>query len=103
MEAIKAMARALEGFPFERPREVRDKMDKILNGSPSVKAAIDIAVHDLTAQQAGVPLTRYLVASRDRMATDMTFGIMDTRGAVERDQLRAQAGLRAVKVNIDRH
>jgi len=102
MEAIKAMARALEGFSFERPREVADKMDKVLNGSPSVKAAIDIAVHDLAAQQAGVPLTRYLGASRDRMATDMTIGIMDTRGAVERAQRWIQAGFRALKVKIGR-
>ena len=102
MEAIKAMARALEGFPFERPREVADKMDKVLNGSPSVKAAIDIAVHDLAAQQAGVPLTRYLGASRDRMVTDMTIGIMDTRDAVERAQRWAQAGFRALKVKIGR-
>ena len=102
MEAIKVMARALEGFPFERPREVADKMDKVLNASPSVKAAIDIAVHDLAAQQAGVPLPRYLGASRDRMATDMTIGIMDTRGAVERAQRWAQAGFRALKVKIGR-
>src|SRR3989442_6412449 len=43
MDAIKSMARGLEGFTFERPREVADKMDKILPGNPSVKAAIDIA------------------------------------------------------------
>ena len=102
MEAIKSMARALEGFPFERPREVADKMDKVLPGNPSVKAAIDIAVHDLAAQQAGVPLTRYLGASRDRMVTDMTIGIMDTRDAVERAQRWAQAGFRALKVKIGR-
>ncbi len=102
MEAIKSMARALEGFPFERPREVADKMDKVLPGNPSVKAAIDIAVHDLAAQQAGVPLPRYLGASRDRMTTDMTIGIMDTRGAVERAQRWAQSGFRALKVKIGR-
>src|SRR5207245_5798892 len=86
----------------ERHREVADKTDKVLNASPSVEAAIDIAVHDLAAQQAGVPLPRYLGASRDRMATDMTIGIMDTRGAVERAQRWAQAGFRALKVKIGR-
>src|SRR5207245_9887830 len=102
MDAIKAMSRALERFTFEQPREEADKMDKVLPGNPSVKAAIDIAVHDLAAQQAGVPLPRYLGASRDRMATDMTIGIMDTRGAVERAQRWAQAGFRALKVKIGR-
>src|SRR5256886_14379090 len=60
MDAIKAMAWGLEGFTFERPREVADKMGKVLPGTPSVKAAFDIAVHDLAAHQAGVPLRRYL-------------------------------------------
>src|SRR5438094_4241602 len=102
MDAIKTMARALEGFTFERPREVADKMDKVLPGNPSVKAAIDIAVHDLAAQHAGVPLHRYLGATRDRMVTDMTIGIMDTRTAVERAQRWAQAGFRALKVKVGR-
>src|SRR3989442_10905588 len=77
-------------------------MDKILPGNPSVKAAIDIAVHDLAAQHAGVPLHRYLGATRDRMVTDMTIGIMDTRSAVERAQRCTQAGFRALKVKIGR-
>ena len=102
MDAMKAMARGLEGFMFERPREVADKMDKILPGNPSIKAAIDIAVHDLAAQHAGVPLHRYLGATRDRMVTDMTIGIMDTRSAVERAQRWAQAGFRALKVKVGR-
>src|SRR5438094_8987757 len=65
MDAIKTMARALEGSTFERPREVADKMDKVLPGNPSVRAAIDIAVHDLAAQDAGVPLHLYLGATGD--------------------------------------
>src|SRR5207247_9799216 len=85
-----------------RPPEQPDKMDKLRTATPAVKAAIDIAVHALAAQQAGVPLTRYLGASRDRMVTDMTIGIMDTRGAVERAQRWAQAGFRALKVKIGR-
>src|SRR2546426_2372985 len=102
MEAMKSIARALEGFPFERPREVADKMDKVLPGNPSVKAAIDIAVHDLAAQQADVPLHRFLGATRDRMITDMTIGIMDARSAVEHAQRWVQAGFRALKVKVGR-
>src|SRR3989442_2573066 len=102
MDAIKTTARALEGFTFERPREVADKMDKVLLGNPSVKAAIDIAVHDLAAQHAGVPLHRYLGATRDRMITDMTIGIMDARSAVEHAQRWVQAGFRALKVKVGR-
>lgn len=99
-DAVKGMVRALEGFTFERPREVADKMDKVMAGNPSVKAAFDIAVHDLAAQAAGVPLHRYLGATSDRMATDMTIGIMDTASAVARAEALTRAGFRALKVKV---
>jgi L-alanine-DL-glutamate epimerase-like enolase superfamily enzyme len=100
MEAVKAMVRALEGFRFERPLEVADKLDRVLGGNPSAKAAIDIAVHDLVAQAAGVPLHRYLGATKDRMPTDMTIGIMDTPSAVARAQALVRAGFSAIKVKV---
>ena len=102
MDAVKAMVRALEGYTFERPREVADKMDRVMPGNPSVKAAFDIAVHDLAAQAAGVPLHRYLGATKDRMPTDITIGIMDTANAVARAQAFARAGFRSLKVKVGR-
>ena len=102
MDAVKGMVRALEGFPFDRPREVTEKMDRVMPGSPSVKAAIDIAVHDLVAQQAGVPLHRYLGATKDRMPTDMTIGIMDTASALTRARAFARAGFRSLKIKVGR-
>ncbi len=102
MDAVKAMVRALEGFTFERPREIADKMDKVIPGNPAAKAAIDIAVYDLVAQAAGVPLHRYLGATKDRMPTDMTIGIMDTANAVVRAKAFARAGFRSLKVKVGR-
>src|SRR3989442_7717370 len=55
MDAIKTMARAVEGFTFDRPREVADKMDKILPGNPTVKATINTAVNGLPGQPAACP------------------------------------------------
>ena len=102
MDAVKGMARALEGYTFEKPREVADKMDKVTPGNPSVKAAIDIAVHDVVAQAAGVPLYRYLGGTRDRMATDITIGVMDTPSAVARARAFARAGFHALKIKVGR-
>ncbi|HKW43121.1 MAG TPA: enolase C-terminal domain-like protein, partial [Thermoplasmata archaeon] len=101
-DALRMMVRALEGFPFERPGEVAEKMDRVMPGNPSVKAAFDIAVHDLAAQQAGVPLYRYLGATKDRMPTDMTIGIMDAAGAVARAQAFVRAGFRSLKIKVGR-
>src|SRR2546430_16762240 len=76
MDAIKSMARALEGFTFERPREVADKMDKVLPGNPSAMAAIDIAVHEIAAHHADVPLHRFRGASRHRLVSHLMTGII---------------------------
>jgi len=100
LDVLPAFVRVLDGFEFEKPREIADKMDKILSGNPSAKAAIDIAIHDLSAQEAGVPLHRYLGAARDRMPTDMTIGIMSTPDAVTRARQRVQQGFRSLKLKI---
>ncbi len=100
MDAVRALVRALQDFPFDTPREVADKMDKIIPGNPSAKAAIDIAIHDLLAQHAGVPLHRFLGATKDRMATDMTIGIMRSSDALERATRWVREGFRSLKVKV---
>lgn len=100
MDALKILVRALRDFTFRTPREVADKMDKVIPGNPSAKAAVDIAVHDLVAQEAGVPLYRYLGGVKDRMPTDMTIGLMGVSDAVERARLAVRQGFRALKVKV---
>src|SRR3990172_4764023 len=77
-EAMKTILRGLTGYEFRTPREVMDRVDRVLPGNPAVKAAFDIAIHDLAARIAGQPLHEYLGGTRDRMLTDMTIGIMPT-------------------------
>lgn len=47
----------------------------IAPGQNAAVSAIDIALHDLSAQIAGLPLNQFLGESHDRFATDMTIGI----------------------------
>jgi L-Ala-D/L-Glu epimerase / N-acetyl-D-glutamate racemase len=98
--AMQALAKGLRGFEFLKPAEVADRMDRIVPGNPSAKAAIDIAVHDVLARTAGVPLFRYLGGTADRMATDITIGIMPTPAAVDRARRWVSHGFRALKVKI---
>ena len=99
-ESLKTLVKGLKDFEFHQPHEVADRMDKLLPGNPSAKAAVDIAVHDLAAQVAGLPLYRYLGGSRDRMITDMTIGIMSTRDAVDRAVRWTKQGFRALKIKV---
>ena len=97
---LPTLVQGLQHFEFLRPHEIADRMDRLLPGNPSVKAAIDMAIYDLSAQAAGVPLYRFLGGARDRMVTDMTIGIMPTRDAADHARRWVSHGFRALKVKI---
>ncbi len=99
-ESLKTFVKGLRGFEFHQPQDIIDRMDKLVPGNPAAKAAMDIAIFDLAAQVAGVPLYRYLGGSRDRMITDCTIGIMSTGDAVAHAKRYVQEGFRALKVKI---
>ena len=98
--AMQALAKGLRGFEFMKPGEVADRMDRIVPANPSAKAAIDMAVHDVAARNADVPLYRYLGGDKDRMATDITIGIMPTPAAVDRARRWVSHGFKALKVKV---
>lgn len=100
--ALKTFVRALAALEFGHPRHVMERMDKAVTGSPSAKAAIDMAIYDLLAQEARIPLYAYLGGRRDRMTTDVTIGLMSTEEAVARAQRWVAAGFRALKVKVGR-
>ncbi|MCI4371360.1 MAG: dipeptide epimerase, partial [Thermoplasmata archaeon] len=102
LNAMQFFARALSGAEFERPFQLQDRMDKVIQGSPSAKAAVDMALFDLAAQAAGQPLYAYLGGRRDRLPTDRTIGIMDADAAVDRARRWVAAGFRALKIKVGR-
>lgn len=102
LESLRTLSRILAGFEFDRPAQVVAEMDRRLPRNPAAKAAIDMAIYDVAARIAGKPLFEYLGGRRDRMATDMTIGIMPTAAAVERARQRVREGFRALKVKVGR-
>lgn len=100
--AMKMFARDFAHLEFSHARHVVERMDKAVMGSPSAKAAVDMAIHDLLAQEARMPLYAYLGGRRDRMPTDVTIGIMPTDAAVARARAWVASGFRALKVKVGR-
>jgi len=81
--------------------EVERRCRAAAPGCPSARAAVDIALHDLTARRAGAPLARLLGLRRDRLLTSVTLGIEDDPAAtIARAERFVAEGFRVLKVKI---
>jgi L-alanine-DL-glutamate epimerase-like enolase superfamily enzyme len=69
-------------------------------GAPAARAAIDIALHDLLAQQLGVPLVDMLGRAHAELPTSITIGIKPTAETLSEADEYVRRGFRALKVKI---
>ena len=76
-EAIENHARALLiNRDATRRLRILEALGDSLAGSPAARAVLDIALHDLIAKSAGLPLWKLLGGYRDRIITSVTVGIL---------------------------
>src|SRR5690606_1821697 len=105
-ETVKSVVDALGGEAATRlhganPRRwghVLERTAEPLASHPSARAAIDMALHDLLAKMAGMPLWRLLGGFRDRMRTSITIGILPIDRTTERAVEHVKRGFRALKL-----
>lgn len=102
-EVAKDFARLLKG---RDPLDIRSRMadlDAHIAFNSTIKSAFDMALHDLAAKAAGLPLYRFLGGRRKPIETDLTLGI-DAPGRTA-DKARAAvakgAGTLKLKVGHD--
>ncbi|HEU4633506.1 MAG TPA: dipeptide epimerase [Flavisolibacter sp.] len=76
-------------------------MDRTIYANTSIKSAFDIALHDIAAQHAGIPIYKYLGGEKTKvLETDMTVSIGDPQKMKE-DAIRfKQEGFPAIKVKL---
>lgn len=95
------VAPAVLGRPFPGPEEVSPALERAFRGHPMAKAAVEMAVWDLAAQRAGVPLAELLGGTRRRVEVGISLGIQPTLDDLVRRAAAAVAeGYRRVKVKI---
>ena len=78
-----------------------EAMDKTIYANSSIKSAFDIALHDIAAQHAGVPLYQFLGGAKNKiLETDMTVS-MGSPQKMKEDAVRfQQEGFPAIKVKL---
>jgi L-alanine-DL-glutamate epimerase-like enolase superfamily enzyme len=94
-------AKALKGTNALDLLHATQVMDKIIYANSSIKSAFDMALHDIAAQHAGLPLYRFLGGAENKaLTTDMTVSI----GPPEKMQQDAvgfkEQGFPAIKVKL---
>lgn len=76
-------------------------MEQVIYGNSSIKSAFDIALYDLAAQQAELPLYAYLGGKNiKKLATDYTVSLGDKHKMVQDALWIKQQGFQAIKVKL---
>ena len=83
--------------PFYYSRLYEELRDKI-PGQASALAMIEMALYDLVAQKADVPLYQLLGGYREKIVTSVTIGVMELTDVLERVQKLLQQGIKAIKI-----
>ena len=78
--------------------QIVEVMDSIVDGNPSAKAAIDMALHDILGKTCHKPLFKIMGGYRTEVLTDMTLSIKSPEQMAE-DAIKAvEKGFKAIKV-----
>ncbi len=87
----------------KNPLEIGDRireMDAFLPHNPTIKSAFDMALYDIAAQAAGMPLYQFLGGTRRPLETDFTISIGKVEEAGEKAQQVVDRGFRMIKIKV---
>jgi L-alanine-DL-glutamate epimerase-like enolase superfamily enzyme len=79
-------------------------MDKLMYGNNSIKSAFDMALYDIAAQHAGMPLYRFLGGENKKaIVTDYTVSIGDPETMAADAKKIQEQGYPAIKIKLGKH
>jgi L-alanine-DL-glutamate epimerase-like enolase superfamily enzyme len=75
-----------------------ERLRKPLDGQPSARAAVDMALFDILGKEARLPLWKLLGGYRDRIRTSVTIGILPVGETVEQSRRWVGEGFSCLKI-----
>lgn len=99
-QQLAALIKGKDALALERRM---DDIDGFIVGEPSIRSAFDMALYDIAAKAAGLPLYQFLGGEKREIRTDLTIGQLesvDETLAHARDIL--DAGFDAIKMKVGR-
>jgi len=97
LKTIKPQLIGLDLLAYER---VFQQLHASMVGNSSAKAAIDIALYDLIAQNAGLPLYQFLGGYQKQMETDYTVSVNSPEEMGEDAYQYLQQGFNVLKIKV---
>lgn len=79
------------------------ELDAFTAFNSTIKSAFDMALYDLAAKQAGVPLYKYLGGEQKELETDLTIGIDTPESMAASAADFIQRGVRIIKVKLGKN
>ena len=76
------------------------ELDAFIAGNNTIKSAFDVALHDLAAKQAGMPLYKYLDGAIRDIVTDITVGIGSPEEMANKALAFKNQGAEVLKVKL---
>lgn len=101
-----ALALAREMAPLwiqKNPLKIEERMAELhrfCRNNPTIKSAFDMALHDIAAQDSGLPLYRFLGGKPREIRTDMTVGIVPADQLCAEASREVAAGAKEIKVKV---
>ncbi|WP_277583974.1 dipeptide epimerase [Psychrobacillus antarcticus] len=94
------IAPQLIGMNILQSEQVFQKLNTALVRNTSAKAAVDMAIHDILAKYAGVPLYQFLGGFRETLETDFTVSVNDPTEMADDAERYIKDGFNVLKVKV---
>lgn len=87
----------------KNPLDIEERLAELhlyIAGNATIKSAFDMALYDIAAKHAGLPLYQFLKGEKREIITDITLGIASPEEMAQKALLLKDAGAFALKVKL---